>query len=237
MRRRRYASCCPGRRFARRGFLTEFRPSPPDSIDQTRTNRAVDERSLIIPCLPLPNRQKETLMKPKQECHGARRRLHSRALLGSLVLASASLSACGDDHGEDSADLQAILHDGDLTEIMRSMLMDAAHRRWRGTSGGTTGAAGSGARARAPGARPARPGAGIPGTGIAGSIGSAGTGVRCTGIAGSFGAAGTAAWAARARPAASLGRPRASGASTTATWTAPSSSTAASSATTRRSAR
>ena len=60
-------------------------------------------------------------MKPKQQCHGARRRLHSRALLGSLVLASASLNACGDDQGVDSADLQTILHDGDLTEIMRSM--------------------------------------------------------------------------------------------------------------------
>ena len=99
-------------------------------------------------------------MKLKQECHEGRRRLHSRALLGSLVLASASLSACGDDQGEDSADLQAILHDGDLTQIMRSMLTAAPPARGTGTGGhGRRG--GSGA-ARAPRARAARPG---PGTG------------------------------------------------------------------------
>ena len=53
-------------------------------------------------------------MNLKPERHG-RRRLHSRALLGSLVLASASLSACADDQGDDSAELQAILRDGDLS--------------------------------------------------------------------------------------------------------------------------
>ena len=91
-------------------------------------------------------------MKPKQECHGARRRLHSRALLGSLVLASASLSACGDDHGEDSADLQAILHDGDLTQIMRSMLMAPPHRHRRGHQRRASAAATTGAgREQAPG--------------------------------------------------------------------------------------
>ncbi len=84
-------------------------------------------------------------MKPKQECHEGRRRLHSRALLGSLVLASAGLSACGDDQGVDSADLQAILHDGDLTEIMRSMLVPPPAQAWR-------------APAAAPAARRARPG-------------------------------------------------------------------------------
>ena len=62
-------------------------------------------------------------MMLKRECYKARRRLHSRALLSSLVLASASLAACGDDHGTDSADLQAILQDGDLTQIMHGMLM------------------------------------------------------------------------------------------------------------------
>ena len=99
-------------------------------------------------------------MKPKQECHGARRRLHSRALLGSLVLASASLSACGDDHGEDSAELQAILHDGDLTQVMRSMLMTPPPRRAGTGTAGTDGgmAARQRARARArPGTRQ-RPG-------------------------------------------------------------------------------
>jgi hypothetical protein len=54
-------------------------------------------------------------------------------VLGSLLLASASLAAC-DNHGEDSADLQAILHDGDLTEVMRSALM-AAPAPGMGTGG------------------------------------------------------------------------------------------------------
>src|SRR4051812_47673168 len=103
-------------------------------------------------------------MKPKQECHGARRRLHRSALVSSLVLASAGLGACGDDHGDDSAELQAILRDGDLTQLMRGMLMEAPAAPGTGTAGtsgamsgagGTTGAGGSGA----------------PGTGIAGSFG------------------------------------------------------------------
>ena len=93
-------------------------------------------------------------MKPKQECHGARRRLHSRALLGSLVLASASLGACGDDQGVDSADLQAILHDGDLTQIMRSMLTARRPMAAQARAGSTT----------------ARGGTGVPGTGAAGSV-------------------------------------------------------------------
>ena len=110
-------------------------------------------------------------MKPKQQCHGARRRLHSRAILGSLVLASASLNACGDDQGVDSADLQAILHDGDLTEIMRSMLMTPP----TGTAG-TSGAAGRG---------------GAPGTGNAGTTGSAGRGTGDAGSVGSVGSGGS----------------------------------------------
>ena len=61
-------------------------------------------------------------MNLKQECHGGRRQLHGCAFLGSLVLASATLGACGDNQGEDRADLQAILHDGDLTEVMHGML-------------------------------------------------------------------------------------------------------------------
>ena len=141
-------------------------------------------------------------MKLKQQCHGARRRLHSRALLGSLVLASASLNACGDDHGEDSADLQAILHDGDLTQLMRSTLMAAPPDPGTGTAG-TSGAC------RAPAARRAPAAAGAPGTGIAGSIGTAGTGIggrgtagtgfAGTGFGGSVGGTGVAA-----RPVASL---------------------------------
>ena len=115
-------------------------------------------------------------MNPKQPCHGARRRLHSRALLGSLVLASASLSACGDDHGVDSADLQAILHDGDLTQLMRSALMEAPAP---GTgTGGTSGSMSGGGGTTGAGGRP------VPGTGTAGVIGTAGTGVPGTGTAG-----------------------------------------------------
>jgi Concanavalin A-like lectin/glucanases superfamily len=120
--------------------------------------------------LPLPDRQKETLMNLKQECHGGRRRLHNRALLGSLVLASASLSACGDSQGEDSADLQAILHDGDLTQVVRSMLTAPPPEPGTGTAGtggtmtgdsGTTGVDGGGA----------------PDPGTAGSVGTGGIGM------------------------------------------------------------
>src|SRR4051794_37882292 len=93
----------------RRGFLTEFRLFGRTRFTKRR-QRAVDGRERIVSCSSLPTRQLETLMKPKQEWH----RLPSGALLGSLVLASAGLGACGDDHGDDSADLQAILHDGDL---------------------------------------------------------------------------------------------------------------------------
>jgi len=102
-------------------------------------------------------------MKLKPECKSARRRRHSRAILGSLVLASAGLSACGDDTGTKSDELQAILQDGDLTQIMRSMLTTDPTTAAATGSGGTTGAAG-----RA--------------TGMAGSSGSAGT----TGSAGAM---------------------------------------------------
>jgi hypothetical protein len=61
-------------------------------------------------------------MNLKQESHAGRRRLHGRTLLASLVLASSGLFACADNEGEDSPDLQAILHDGDLTELMTGML-------------------------------------------------------------------------------------------------------------------
>jgi hypothetical protein len=110
-------------------------------------------------------------MNLKRECHG-RRRLHSRALLASLALASASISACGDDQGSDSADLQAILHDGDLTEIMSGMLMaaPAPGTGTAGTSGTMLGAAGS--------------------TGAGGAIGTAGATGRGTGTAATTGAAG-----------------------------------------------
>ncbi len=116
-------------------------------------------------------------MKPKQECHRARRWLHSRALLSSLVLASASLTACGDDYGEDSADLRAILDDGDLTQIMQGMLMTppTGTAGASGTAGDTTGVAGRG----------------TPPTGIAGAGGAAGRGTPPTGIAGTTGVAGT----------------------------------------------
>ncbi len=117
-------------------------------------------------------------MKLKQECQKARRLLHSRALLRSLVLASASLTACGDDRGDDSAELQAILRDGDLTQLMRSMLTAAPPDGGTGSGGsgtmmgggGTTGAGGRGGSAGSIGAAGTGPG---PGRG--GSIGTAGT--------------------------------------------------------------
>jgi hypothetical protein len=123
-------------------------------------------------------------MNLKQERQGGRRWLHGRALLGSLLLASAGLSACADDQGEDSADLQAILHDGDLTQVMQSMLM-ATPTPAPGTAGstgsmgagGTTGASDGGAG-----------GKGVPITGTAGSFGMAGTGGP--GFGGSFGMGG-----------------------------------------------
>jgi hypothetical protein len=108
-------------------------------------------------------------MNLKQERYGARRRLHSRALLSSLVLASASLAACGDDHGSDSADLQAILRDGDLTQVMQNMLMTPPNPTG---IAGTSGAAGRGGSV----------------TGTGGSVGVAGRGM--TGVAGTTGAAG-----------------------------------------------
>lgn len=125
-------------------------------------------------------------MKLKQECRGARRRLQNRAVIGSLVLASASLSACGDNRGEASADLQAILQDGDLTQLTRSALTAAPPSPGTGTAGasgtlvGGIGAPGSGSMT------------GVPGLGgTPGSVGSAGKGVPGMGVGGSFGAGGS----------------------------------------------
>jgi hypothetical protein len=112
---------------------------------------------------------KEILMNLEQECHGGRRRLHSRALLGSLVLVSSSLGACSDNKGEDSAELQAILHDGDLTQIVRSML--TAPPPPPGTGAGGTGGTPDTGTAGSSGA------SGIGGPGTAGSIGTGGTGM------------------------------------------------------------
>ena len=105
-------------------------------------------------------------MKLKQQSHAPRRRLSSRALLGSLALASASLSACGDNHGEDSDELQAILHDADLTQLMTSAL---------------TAAPGQAAAGAAPSSGPAM-GAG----GSAGTTGPAGKGVIVGGAGGAI---------------------------------------------------
>src|SRR5689334_23185913 len=105
-------------------------------------------------------------MNLKRECHGGRRP-HGRAILASLALASAGLTACGDDHGVDSADLQAILHDGDLTEVMSKMLTSDTG------AGGSTGSGGSGSSSSgAGGAGPAAGGRGPASTGSAGAIGS-----------------------------------------------------------------
>jgi len=102
---------------------------------------------------------------------GRRRRLESRTLLASLALASAGLGACGVDkpanqeEGVDSAELQSILRDGDLTQVTRSMLT-AAEAGAAGAGGATAvgGAAGTtGAGGRSP-----------MGSGSGGSIGVAG---------------------------------------------------------------
>jgi len=116
-------------------------------------------------------------MNLKPGCNGGRHRLRSRALIGSLMLASAGLGACGDDQGSDSDELQAILRDGDLTQVMRSTLKTDPGTGTAGTSGaaGTSGSS-SGGGGRGPG--------------NAGSVGAAGSGVG-TGIAGSFGTAGS----------------------------------------------
>jgi hypothetical protein len=131
-------------------------------------------------------------MNLKRECH-RRRRLHSHALLASLALASAGLAACGDNHGEDSPDLQAILHDGDLTEVMRGMLKapppttgTAGTSGTMAGSGGSSGIAGSTGTTGAAGRMPPPSGsAGI--SGIAGSFGGPG---MAGSFAGSFGTAG-----------------------------------------------
>jgi hypothetical protein len=150
---------------------------------------------------------KETLMNLTQPFQRARRRLQGRALLGSLVLASAGLGACGDYHGEDSADLQAILKDGDLTEVMRNAL-SATPTPGRpstgaaGSGGAATGAAGTTGSGGATGAAGSKGSGGTTGAagskGGAGTTGAAGTGIDTgaagmivTGVAGSIGSAGT----------------------------------------------
>ena len=117
-------------------------------------------------------------MKLKQERHGARRRLPSRALLGSLVLATAGLGACADNHGEDSPELQAILQDGELTQFMTSALMAAPGKPGpggTGTGGATTGAAGTSGSSSGTAGSFATGMAGVggpgPGTGAAGMSG------------------------------------------------------------------
>jgi hypothetical protein len=130
-------------------------------------------------------------MKRNPECHGVRRRLSSRAFLGSLVLASASLTACGDYHGEDSPDLQAILRDGDLTPVMRQMSAlsttptPAAPAAGTGRAGGPPGMVGAAGVTGAAGTGFATGVAGS--TGVAGTSGMAGVGLPGTGSAGSVG--------------------------------------------------
>ncbi len=126
-------------------------------------------------------------MNLRQECRGRRRGLNGHALLGSLVLALSSLSACGgdDDRGEDSDELQAILHDGDLTQIMSSMLATTPPPPpapgTAGTSGSTPGGSGS-----TPG------GSGMGGRGgSTGAGGAAGSGMGVGGSGGFGGKGGT----------------------------------------------
>jgi hypothetical protein len=117
-------------------------------------------------------------MNLTQERHGGRRRLHGHALLGALVLVSSSLSACRDDDwGEDSPALQEILRDGDLTQIMRSMVTTTqqAQTGTAGTSGSGAGGT-TGGRGGAPGMGPADAGTADMGTGGAGGSGGFGVG-------------------------------------------------------------
>ena len=122
-------------------------------------------------------------MNLKQERHAGRRPLHGRTLLASLVLASSGLWACADNEGEDSPDLQAILQDGDLTEVMASMLTVSPAEPGTGTGGaggamsgggGMTGASDGGVPIPGPAGAPGAAGMGgkgIPGTGGAGGFG------------------------------------------------------------------
>jgi hypothetical protein len=134
-------------------------------------------------------------MKPRPDYREARPRLHGRVLIGSLVLASAGLGACADDRGEDSAELQAILHDGDLTQLMRSALTAAPTTSGSGSAGasgttaGSTGTAGPVGVGPRPPSVPSLPGAGGVGVGVPGSgtggvgpvMGTGGAGVGGTG--------------------------------------------------------
>src|SRR4029079_16759762 len=105
-------------------------------------------------------------MKRKLECKGVRRRWQSRTIIGSLALATASLSACGDNQGDENAELQAILRDGDLTEVMTSMLTAAGGSTGSG-GGSTPDMTGAGGRTAPP---PGSAG-GPPGMGAGGSFG------------------------------------------------------------------
>lgn len=116
--------------------------------------------------------EKEIPVELKQERHDERRGLMSRALLGSLVLASAGLGACSDYDGSESAELQAILRDGELTQAMRNALTTPDAPPDAG-AGGTTGSAGRGG----PGMVGGGPGGPVgPGGRDAGAGGSSGTG-------------------------------------------------------------
>jgi len=131
-----------------------FSSFPRVSDRSSEDHRAV-ERSPIISCVALPQSTKETLMKLKQECHGPRRRLHSRALLGSLVLASASLSACVTITAKIAPRLQAILQDGELTQVMRQRAHGRRPRQARARRAQAAPQPAPAAR-RAPPARPGR---------------------------------------------------------------------------------
>jgi hypothetical protein len=112
-------------------------------------------------------------MKLKHECQGGQRWLHRHALLGSLMLAFSSVSACGDDdRGEDSTALQDILHDGDLTQVLRSMLATAPDQ----PDTSTADASGTVPGASSPTGRGGPPGMGVGGAGGAGGIGMGGAG-------------------------------------------------------------
>ncbi len=120
------------------------------------------------------------------------RRLGRSVLLTSLAAASASLSACGDNHGEDSADLQAILRDGDLTQITRSMLTAGGGTAGGGGPvGGAGGAVATGGRSGAGGSIGMGSSGGIPGmTGTGGRPSSGGRGGFGSGGFGMGGAGG-----------------------------------------------
>jgi Concanavalin A-like lectin/glucanases superfamily len=109
------------------------------------------------------------------------------------MLVSFSPSACRDDDwGEDSPALQEILRDGDLTQIMRSMVTTPTQQAQTGTAGTGGSMSGAGGTTGGPGGAPGMgtADAGAPDMGTGGSGGSGGFGVGGSGGVGGAGGRG-----------------------------------------------